>query len=217
MRSDSCIRALTSFAAFAGLFAIAHPEAAARPERKGGAAPAFQGQGRLRNLAQGMCLDVAGWAAQGDANVRLWECNDDPDQVWSFGDKNELHNVLTDQTLDPAGSSGAEGADVRIFQAERVADQRWQVVPRRPGMFEIRNAKRDMCLDVHGRVGARGDDVLLWTCDGGRDQLWTWEPYPHPPTGGMKLAQKTGAVSSTSGNSSASPFSPSRTTEKPAR
>src|SRR6185503_20477717 len=57
------------------------------------------GTGRLRNAAQGMCLDVAGWAAQGDANVLLWECNDDPDHVWSFTSDGELRNTLNGTCL----------------------------------------------------------------------------------------------------------------------
>jgi Ricin-type beta-trefoil lectin domain/Domain of unknown function (DUF4476) len=139
------------------------------------------GTGRLRNGARGMCLDVAGWAAQGNHNVLLWECNNDPDQVWSFSASGELGNILTGICLDAAGYEGASGANVDIFRCEGLPDQRWTLVPRAPGLFEIHNQKRGLCLDVNGTAGARGDNVLLWACDGGRDQLWGWEPYAAPP------------------------------------
>ena len=146
--------------------------------------PPPQGTGRLRNVAQGMCLDVAGWAAQGNSNVLLWDCNDDPDQVWSFAGR-ELRDAYTGTCLDVAGYDGAKGANVDIFRCESLDDQRWTLVPRGQGTFELHNFKRGLCLDVNGKAGARGDNVLLWACDGGVDQTWRWEPYsvapPRPP------------------------------------
>jgi ricin-type beta-trefoil lectin protein/uncharacterized protein DUF4476 len=139
------------------------------------------GTGRLRNAAQGMCLDVAGWGAQGDGNVLLWECNRDPDQVWSFAPGGELHNVLTGTCLDAAGYDGAAGANVDIYRCEGLDDQRWALIPRGAGRFELHNLKRGLCLDVAGYAGARGDNVALWTCDGGTDQIWSFEPYAAPP------------------------------------
>ena len=144
--------------------------------------PPPPGTGRLRNVAQGMCLDVAGWSAQGNANVLLWECNNDPDQVWSFLGVGELHDVLTGTCLDVAGYDGAQGANVGAFRCEGLDDQKWTLVPRGNQTFELHNLKRGLCLDVNGKAGARGDNVLLWACDGGTDQLWRWEPYAAPAT-----------------------------------
>jgi hypothetical protein len=141
--------------------------------------PPPPGTGRLRNAAQGMCLDVAGWAAQGNSNVLLWDCNDDPDQVWSFAGA-ELHDALTGTCLDVAGYGGERGANVDLFRCEGLDDQRWTLVPRGQGTFELHNGKRDLCLDVVGKAGARGDNVMLWACDGGVDQTWRWEPYAPP-------------------------------------
>ena len=143
--------------------------------------PPPQGTGRLRNAAQGMCLDVAGWAAQGDANVLLWECNDDPDHVWSFTSEGELHS-MNGTCLDAAGYRGEQGANIDVFRCEALDDQRWKLVPRGRGTFELRNGKRGLCLDVNGRAGARGDKVLLWACDGAADQLWSFESYAPRPT-----------------------------------
>jgi hypothetical protein len=143
--------------------------------------PPPPGTGRLRNAAQGMCLDVAGWGAQGDGNVLLWECNGDPDHVWSFTRSGELRSTLNGTCLDAAGTDGQQGANVDVFRCESMDDQRWKLVPRGRGTFELRNMKRGLCLDVDGRAGARGDNVLLWACDGGADQLWSFEPYAAPP------------------------------------
>ena len=128
-----------------------------------------------------MCLDVAGWAAQGNSDVLLWECNDDPDHVWSFTRSGELRNGLNGTCLDAAGYAGEQGANVDVYRCEALDDQRWTMVPRGHGTFELRNVKRGLCLDVSGRAGARGDDVLLWACDGGADQLWSFEAYTPPP------------------------------------
>jgi hypothetical protein len=142
--------------------------------------PPPPGTGRLRNVAQGMCLDVAGWAAQGNQDVLLWECNNDPDQVWTFSPDRELRDVLTGACLDVAGYDGAQGANVGVFRCERLDDQRWTLVPRGDDTFELRSVKRGLCLDVKGKAGARGDDVMLWACDGDPDQRWRWEPYAMP-------------------------------------
>jgi hypothetical protein len=135
------------------------------------------GTGRLRNVAQGMCLDVAGWAAQGNANVVLWECNNDPDQVWSFTSSGELRNAVAGTCLDAGGYDGAQGANVDTFRCEGLDDQRWALVPTGPGIFELHNLKRGVCLDVNGKAGGRGDNVMLWKCLGEPDQMWRWEPY----------------------------------------
>jgi Ricin-type beta-trefoil lectin domain/Domain of unknown function (DUF4476) len=158
-------------------------EAQPRPRHWRGGRPDAglpSGTGRLRNAAQGMCLDVAGWAAQGNFNVLLWDCNDDPDQVWSFNDAGEANDVLTGQCLDAAGYEGVRGVNVDTFRCEGLDDQRWALVPRGAGLFELHNLKRGLCLDVAGRNGGRGDNVALWDCDGGRDQVWSWEPYAIP-------------------------------------
>ena len=133
--------------------------------------------GRLRNRAQGMCLDVEGWNAQGGGNVLLWECNGDPDQRWSMTPTGELVDAIGGVCLDAAGYDGRQGANVDVYRCERLADQRWTMVPRGGGSFELRNQKSGLCLDVQGRNGARGDNVLLWACDGGADQRWWWEPW----------------------------------------
>jgi hypothetical protein len=128
-----------------------------------------------------MCLDVAGWAAPGEADVLLWECNDDPDHVWSFTPSGELRNTLNGSCLDVAGTRGERGANIDVFRCEMLDDQRWTLVARGQGTFELRsNVKRGLCLDVKGE-GAAGDDVMLWACDGGADQLWRFEPYAPAP------------------------------------
>ncbi len=133
------------------------------------------GPGQLRNAAKGMCLDVAGWNAAGDGDVLLWECNGDPDQVWSFAHTGELVNA-TGTCLDVTGYDGAPGRNVGVFQCEGVADQRWSLVPVEGDRFMLHNRKQNICLDVVGKNGNKGDNVLLWSCDAGRDQTWYWEP-----------------------------------------
>ena len=172
-------RNLIAAALLATTFASAGAEA--RPRGAGRGLQPPSGSGRMRNVAQAMCLDVAGWAAQGNSDVLLWECNDDPDHVWSFTRSGELRNGLNGTCLDAAGYAGEQGANVDVYRCESLDDQRWTMVPRGHGTFELRNVKRGLCLDVNGRAGARGDDVLLWACDGGADQLWTFEAYTPPP------------------------------------
>jgi hypothetical protein len=166
--------------AFSSLFVVSGIAAAQQPHPM----PKWRApgqQGLLRNRAQGMCLDVEGWATKGNGNVHLWNCNGDPDQSWSFAQTGELLNAVGGVCLDAAGYDGHRGANVGIYRCEGQDDQRWNLVPRGPGVFELRNRKQGMCLDVAGSAGARGDNVLLWNCDGGADQLWSFEPINGGP------------------------------------
>jgi hypothetical protein len=128
-----------------------------------------------------MCLDVDGWNVRGNANVHLWDCNGDPDQVWSFTRNGELFDAASGRALDVAGRSGQAGANVGVYRAERKRDQKWDLVQRGPGVFELVNRKHGLCLDVEGVAGARGQNVLLWGCDGGADQLWSFQPVNAAP------------------------------------
>ena len=100
------------------------PAEAQRPRGGGRGLPPPPGAGRLRNAAQGMCLDVAGWAAQGNSDVLLWECNDDPDHVWSFTRSGELRNAQNGTCLDAAGYDGQQGANV-LSLAQSSRDHEW--------------------------------------------------------------------------------------------
>src|SRR4051794_18377622 len=133
------------------------------------------GPGHLRNAAQGLCLDVAGWNGAGDGNALLWECNGDPDQVWSFTPGGELVNALG-SCLDVAEYDGAPGRNVDVYRCEGLDDQKWSLVPAGGDRFLLHNRKQSLCLDVAGKNGNKGDNVALWHCDGGKDQLWSWEP-----------------------------------------
>jgi hypothetical protein len=188
---------------------VSYPAAQAHDRNHGdrGGPPGFRpaappdvmpiGPGRLRNRALGMCLDAAGWAAPGGANVLLWSCNNDPDHVWSFTPSGEIKNTqnglcLTiadkDRGRDRGRRRGRDrdrprrGDDVGIDACDGSRSQQWAIVARGRDNFEVRHG-RELCLDVEGRRGAQGDDVLLWDCDGGSDQTWSWEPTPQrPPT-----------------------------------
>jgi hypothetical protein len=142
--------------------------------------PPPSGWGRLRNQSQNMCLDVAGWQMQGNRTVVLWECNNDPDHVWTFSANGELMNAVGNLCLDAQGRDGAQGAQINVRPCNQRPDQKWRLVSRGGGRFELRNGARDLCLDVVGRAGARGDKTILWQCDGGADQLWRFDAAGGP-------------------------------------
>ena len=155
------------------------------PHREQAAEARVAGWGKLRNRAQQMCLDAAGWAAQGSANALLWSCNNDPDHVWFFAPTGEIKNAESGLCLTAADRPGQRGPkrgdDVGVDRCDGSRSQLWTVAPRGRDAFEVRNGRRGLCLDVDGRRGAQGDDVLLWACDGGVDQTWGWEPVSQPP------------------------------------
>src|SRR6186713_2993345 len=121
-------RTLVAIELATSTFAGARAEAQWRQHRARELPPP-PGTGRLRNAAQGMCLDVAGWAARGEADVLLSECNDDPDHVWSFTRSGELRNAQNGTCLDAAGYDGQQGANIDVYRCESMDDQRWKLIP----------------------------------------------------------------------------------------
>ena len=182
-------RTLIAAALLATTFASAGAEA--RPRGAGRGLQPPSGTGRLRNVAQAMCLDVAGWAAQGNSDVlavgvqrRSGPC------LVVHAQRRAAQRAERDLSGCRRVTPASRGRTSTCIAASRWTTSAGSWSPRGHGTFELRNVKRGLCLDVNGRAGARGDDVLLWACDGGADQLWSFEAYAPPqprPAHGRQL------------------------------
>jgi hypothetical protein len=115
----------------------------------------------------------------GRRNVLLWECNDDPDHVWSFTPNGELRNTLNGTCLDAAGYRGEQGANVDCIRCEALNGPALEAGPRADRTFELRNVQARPVPGRQRRAGARGRRCCCG-CDGARDQLWSFEAYARP-------------------------------------
>jgi hypothetical protein len=133
-----------------------HPQRVSAPE----AAPA--GWGKLRNRAQHMCLDAAGWAAASGADALLWSCNNDPDQVWFFAPNGEIKNAHNGLCLTITNRDRRDrDRDDRDRDRDRDDDDR----------DRGRGRDRDRAYGRPREI-ARGADVGIDRCDGSPHQRW---------------------------------------------
>ena len=121
---------LIAAALVATTLASAGAEAQSRAAPAAGAAAAAGDRAPAQRRA-GDVPGCRGLGGAGDSNVLLWECNDDPDHVWSFTRSGELRNALNGTCLDAAGYAGEQGANVDVYRCEALDDQRWQLVAAR--------------------------------------------------------------------------------------
>lgn len=126
------------------------------------------GQGRLRNSAAGLCLDVRGGRARDGAGALLTACSSDRSQQWSFQDDGLLRSVADPAlclTADPgAGSVALSGCVVHAGEVSYDLTVRGELLLRRPAG-----------LAVAPGSGASRTQVVVTARDGSAKQRWTLE------------------------------------------
>ncbi|MFI8893250.1 RICIN domain-containing protein [Streptomyces paradoxus] len=129
-------------------------------------------RGRLRNLDDGLCLDVRGGRARADARIVLAACSAGGSQQWSYQEDGVLRSGA-DPTLclgsDPDGGSVVlAGCLVHAGVVRYDLTVRGELLPRGGGGLAVAPGK--------------GRDVIVTGRDGSAAQRWTVEP-PDAPEG----------------------------------
>ncbi|MGX5186179.1 RICIN domain-containing protein [Streptomyces avermitilis] len=108
-------------------------------------------------------------------SARTWNCNGNPDQLWTF--KYDAEDVLgkfyqivnrNGQCLGILNGDTYRGATASVWDCNGNADQKWY----RSGT-EIVNRKTKMCLAGSGSFGV-GAGAIQWSCNGHKDQKWSY-------------------------------------------
>ena len=131
-------------------------------------------RGRLRNLDDGLCLDVRGGRARADARIVLTACSAGGSQQWSYQDDGVLRSGA-DPTLclgsDPAGGSVVLASCLVHAGVVRYdLTVRGELLPRGGGGLAV--------------ASGTGRDVIVTDRDGSTAQRWTVEPPVAPRSQG---------------------------------
>ncbi|MEW9556344.1 RICIN domain-containing protein [Nonomuraea sp. NPDC050783] len=131
-------------------------------------ASSVPGQGALKGVGSGRCLNVAGASQSNGAQTQIWDCSGQPNQQWTSTSAGELR-VYGGKCLDVSGGGTADGTSVIIWDCNGRNNQKWRL--NSDGTVTTVGANK--CLDVAGFGTANGTKVQIWSCHGGTNQKWT--------------------------------------------
>jgi hypothetical protein len=148
----------------------ATPSSAGSPSAASAGNPAEVARGRLRNLDDGLCLDIPGGRPRTDARIVLAACSTGGSQQWSYQDDGVLRSTA-DPTLCLA-SDTAEGSVVLAGCLVHAGVVRYDLTVR--GELLPRGGKGTALAPGKGR------GVIVTGRDGSEAQRWALEPLSAP-------------------------------------
>ncbi|MEU1123378.1 glycoside hydrolase family 97 catalytic domain-containing protein [Streptomyces sp. NPDC005899] len=134
--------------------------------------------GVLKGQESGRCVDVPGSARTDGTDVKLWECNGDPNQVWTQTPSQQL-TVFDGKCLDVDGGGAADGTVVQIWSCNGTGAQRWSV----GADGSVVNPASGKCLTARGHGTADDTAMEIRRCDGGAHQKWARAAVAGPVKG----------------------------------
>lgn len=127
--------------------------------------PTPGGNGQLRGVASGRCVDVPNSSTADGTQLQLWDCHNGTNQRWTLTSAQELQ-VLGNKCLDAAGTGN--GARVQLYSCWGGDNQKWRV----NSDGSIVGVQSGLCLDAAGT--GNGSRLQLYSCHGGTNQRWNW-------------------------------------------
>ncbi|MER5650296.1 endo-1,4-beta-xylanase [Streptosporangium sp. NPDC002524] len=124
------------------------------------------GNGQLRNVGSGRCVDVPNASTTDGTQLQIWDCHTNSNQQWALTSAQELR-VYGNKCLDAAGTGN--GVKVQIYSCWGGDNQKWRVNTN----GTITGVQSGLCLDAAGNGTANGTLVQLYSCHGGNNQRWT--------------------------------------------
>jgi poly(hydroxyalkanoate) depolymerase family esterase len=127
--------------------------------------------GPLRAVAAGRCLDVPGQATTPGTRTQIWDCNNQPNQMWTSTTANELsvYSGTSRRCLAAENGATSAGTAAVISSCDGGPGQKWRL----NSDNSLTAVQSGLCLDVYGARTANGTQVILWTCNGASNQKWT--------------------------------------------
>ncbi|GLW24999.1 beta-xylanase [Microbispora amethystogenes] len=129
--------------------------------------PTSGGNGAIRGVASGRCIDVPNASQNDGTQVQLYDCNGQSNQTWSSTSSGEIR-VYGNKCLDAAGTGN--GAAIQIYSCWGGDNQKWRV----NSDGSIQGVQSNLCLDAVGAGTGNGTKLQLYSCHGGNNQKWTW-------------------------------------------
>lgn len=154
------------------------------------AAPAPTGPLAFKGVQSGRCVQVAGVATPGagaylaKATMELWDCNQNPREVWNVvpigGNRFSLKSQLSGMCLDLTGGAVANGTAAIQYPCSAAGNHQWVLMSQDPAKnsYLLRNAMTGTYLTV--KSGTANASVLHgWQANAAAGQAnQRWIPQP---------------------------------------
>lgn len=136
----------------------------------------------LVSIANGKCVDVAGFGTTDGSNVQIWTCNSNNDnQRWKIepvGSYFKLTAVHSGKVLEVKGASTADGANVDQWGwTSNATNQLWTLRSVSSGVYELVNQRSGKCLDVYQNLSADGTNIQQYTCKSSNNQRFKFQAW----------------------------------------
>ncbi|MBW6437098.1 ricin-type beta-trefoil lectin domain protein [Actinoplanes hulinensis] len=126
----------------------------------------LSGGGKIRAVASGRCVDVAGAGTANGTRVQIYTCDSGGSaQQWTAGSDGTLRAL--GKCLDVAANGTADGTRIQIWTCDGGDAQRFTY---NAAGRDIVHAGSGKCLDVRAEATADATPLQLWTCNGKTNQ-----------------------------------------------
>ncbi|RFA07186.1 glucose dehydrogenase [Subtercola boreus] len=135
---------------------------------------------RILSTPSGRCLDVTGNVATPGTGMNIYDCNNQPNQGWTFSTAGELKAFGDTRCLDVASHVTTSPARAQIYTCNGGANQKWRL----NANGTITGLESGLCLDVTGGATANSTPVGMLTCNGSAGQKFSTSLVPDttPPS-----------------------------------
>jgi hypothetical protein len=116
----------------------------------------------------GRCVDVPNSTTTNGTQVQLWDCNSQPNQLWTYTSSKQLQ-VYGNKCLDAYNRGTTNGTTVVIWDCNGQNNQQWNVNTN----GTVTSVLSGLCLDANGAGTANGTQIILWSCNGQANQQWS--------------------------------------------
>jgi mannan endo-1,4-beta-mannosidase len=125
--------------------------------------------GKIRAVAGGRCVDVAGANPANGTQVQIYTCDAGGSaQQWTVGADGTLRAL--GKCLDVAAAGTADGTKIQIYDCNGSNAQKFTYDA---ATRDLVNAGSGKCLDVRAEATANSTPLQLWTCNGNANQDFT--------------------------------------------
>ncbi|BFV60231.1 arabinofuranosidase catalytic domain-containing protein [Kitasatospora sp. CMC57] len=127
--------------------------------------------GALHAGGAGKCLDVPNSSTTAGAQLQIWSCSGQANQIWTRTSAGQLtvYSGSSQLCLDAYQKQTTAGTKVVTWPCNGGANQQWTL----NSNGTVTGNQSGLCLDVTGGSTADGALAELWSCNGQSNQQWS--------------------------------------------
>lgn len=134
---------------------------------------------KLKNRANGQCLDVSAWSSNNDAPIKMWQSGSGLNQRWMVRSNQDGYQIVALHSckgLEVTNGSSEDGATIRHANISSVPQQVWKIEVAEEGNYRLVSKTSGKALTVLNTGAVSGSSVGQRTRSNDPAQQWKLEP-----------------------------------------